>query len=50
VGRKVVVVANLKPRALRGIESRGMLLAAGSGNASLRLVDPGDLPPGSPVK
>jgi methionyl-tRNA synthetase len=50
VGRKVVVVANLKPRVLRGIESRGMLLAAGSGGASLRLVDPGDLPPGSPVK
>jgi methionyl-tRNA synthetase len=50
LGRKVVVVANLKPRALRGIESRGMLLAAGSGGASLRLVDPGDLPPGSPVK
>ncbi|MGZ6070463.1 MAG: methionine--tRNA ligase [Myxococcaceae bacterium] len=50
VGRKVVVVANLRPRALRGIESRGMLLAAGSGGASLRLVDPGDLPPGSPVK
>ncbi len=50
VGRKVVVVANLKPRALRGIESRGMLLAAGSGGASLKLVDPGDLPPGSPVK
>src|SRR5262249_22383263 len=50
VGRKVVVVANLKPRALRGIESRGMLLAAGSGGASLPLVDPGDLPPGSPVK
>jgi len=50
VGRKVVVVANLKPRVLRGIESRGMLLAAGSGGASLKLVDPGDLPPGSPVK
>ena len=50
VGRKVVVVANLKARALRGIESRGMLLAAGEGGASLRLVDPGDLPPGSPVK
>ena len=50
VGRKVVVVANLKPRALRGIESRGMVLAAGSGGASLKLVDPGDLPPGSPVK
>jgi methionyl-tRNA synthetase len=50
VGRKVVVVANLRPRALRGIESRGMLLAAGEGGASLRLVDPGDVPPGSPVK
>jgi methionyl-tRNA synthetase len=49
VGRKVVVVANLKSRALRGIESRGMLLAAGSGGASLKIVDPGDLPPGSPV-
>jgi methionyl-tRNA synthetase len=49
VGRKVVVVANLRPRQIRGFASRGMLLAAGSGGASLRLVDPGDLPPGSPV-
>ena len=28
VGRKVVVVANLAPRKLRGVESNGMLLAA----------------------
>ena len=28
VGRKVVVVANLKPRKLRGLESKGMLLFA----------------------
>lgn len=28
VGRKIVVVANLAPRKLRGIESQGMLLAA----------------------
>lgn len=28
VGRQVVVVANLAPRALRGLESQGMLLAA----------------------
>ena len=48
VGRKVVVVANLKPRTLRGIESRGMLLAAGSDGASLRLVDPGTSRPGAP--
>ena len=29
VGKKVVVVANLKPRMLRGLESHGMLLFAG---------------------
>ena len=29
VGRKIVVVANLKPARLRGVESQGMLLAAG---------------------
>jgi len=50
VGLRVVVVANLKSRKLRGIDSRGMVLAAGESGAVLRLVDPGDLPPGSPVK
>ena len=29
VGRRIVVVANLQPARIRGIESRGMLLAAG---------------------
>ena len=28
IGRKVVIVANLKPRKLRGIESNGMIVAA----------------------
>ncbi|HLR04634.1 MAG TPA: methionine--tRNA ligase subunit beta, partial [Pyrinomonadaceae bacterium] len=31
IGRKIVVVANLKPRNLRGYESQGMLLAASVG-------------------
>lgn len=31
VGRKIVVVANLKPRALRGMESKGMILFADNG-------------------
>ncbi|MBA2339751.1 MAG: methionine--tRNA ligase [Pyrinomonadaceae bacterium] len=31
VGRKVVIVANLKPRKLRGFESQGMVLAASIG-------------------
>ncbi|MFY0530469.1 methionine--tRNA ligase [Archangium gephyra] len=49
-GRNVVVVANLKPRMLRGIESRGMILTAGPGGKELSLLDPGDMPPGSEVK
>ena len=32
VGRKIIVVANLKPRKLRGYESQGMLLAASIGD------------------
>ncbi len=31
VGMKVVVVANLQPRKLRGVESNGMILAASVG-------------------
>jgi len=28
IGRQIVVLANLEPRTLRGVESKGMLLAA----------------------
>ncbi len=50
VGRRVVVVANLAPRTLRGIESRGMLRATGEG-ASVRLVSVADgVPPGAEVR
>jgi len=31
-GKKIVIVANLKPAKLRGVESQGMLLAAASGD------------------
>jgi methionyl-tRNA synthetase len=31
IGRKVVIVANLEPRKLRGIESQGMIVAASVG-------------------
>jgi methionyl-tRNA synthetase len=50
VGKQVVVVANLKPRKLRGIESNGMLLAASSGD-KLRLVtiDEDGFPTGADV-
>ena len=39
-GRKVVLVANLKPAKLRGIVSEGMILAADDGDGNLTLVAP----------
>ena len=49
-GKTVVVVANLKPAVIRGVESNGMLLAASAGK-ELRLVTvEGDFPSGAVVK
>lgn len=48
VGKKVVVVANLKPATLMGVPSQGMILA-GSWDKCLELVSVADLPPGSKV-
>ncbi|GGI85335.1 methionine--tRNA ligase [Deinococcus wulumuqiensis R12] len=51
VGRKVVLVANLKPAKLRGIESQGMILAAEDDAGNLDLVGTGlDLPSGTKVR
>jgi methionyl-tRNA synthetase len=50
VGRRIVVVANLAPRPLRGITSHGMLLAAGE-PPNLTVVTVGDsIAPGTRVK
>ncbi|HVS30410.1 MAG TPA: methionine--tRNA ligase [Thermoanaerobaculia bacterium] len=50
VGRKVVIVANLQPAKLMGVESNGMLLAASiEGEPSLLAVDP-SVPAGTKVK
>ena len=50
VGRRIVVVANLAPRPLRGITSQGMLLAAGEA-PNLQLVTVGEgIAPGTRVK
>ena len=49
VGRKVVIVANLQPATLMGIESNGMVLAAShEGTLALLALDK-DVPPGSKV-
>jgi methionyl-tRNA synthetase len=51
VGRSIVIVANLKPAKLMGIESNGMVLAASveGGAPSLLAVDP-SMPPGTRVR
>ncbi|MBI2647843.1 MAG: methionine--tRNA ligase subunit beta [Candidatus Wildermuthbacteria bacterium] len=49
VGRQIVIVANLEPRSLMGLESQGMLLAADDGGPVLLRPDR-DVPPGSEVR
>jgi methionyl-tRNA synthetase len=50
VGRQIVLVANLKPARIRGIESQGMILAA-SDDSGLQIIGPGQaITAGSRVK
>ena len=50
VGKQVVVVANLAPRKMRGIESNGMILMAEDKQGKLHFVNPEDtIPAGSGV-
>jgi methionyl-tRNA synthetase len=50
VGRKVVIVANLEPATLMGIESNGMVLAASHEGALALLTLDKDVPSGAKVK
>lgn len=50
IGKNVIVIANLKPAKLRGIESRGMVLAASDGEGNLVLADTPGIASGSKVK
>jgi methionyl-tRNA synthetase len=51
VGRNIIVVANLAPRMMRGLESNGMLLAASNADHSrvILLTPDADIEPGSSV-
>ncbi len=50
IGKNVIVIANLKPAKLRGIESLGMVLAASDGEGNLVLADAPGIASGSKVK
>ena len=49
VGKQIVVVANLEPAVLRGVESQGMLLAASADNEIVIITPDKVVPSGSPI-
>ena len=49
VGKQIIVVANLEPAKLRGVESQGMLLAARDGDRVVIMAPDAGVPPGSKV-
>jgi methionyl-tRNA synthetase len=50
VGKHIIVVANLKPAELRGVQSRGMLLAASTDDGPIVATFEKEVAPGSKVK
>jgi methionyl-tRNA synthetase len=50
VGKRVVIVANLKPAKLMGVESNGMVLAASVDGKAVLCTFDADVPPGAKVK
>jgi methionyl-tRNA synthetase len=50
IGKRVVVVTNIKPALLRGVESQGMILAASDGSSIVLISPERSIPAGSPVK
>jgi methionyl-tRNA synthetase len=50
LGRRIVIVANLKPATLMGVESQGMVLAAGDAEVKELVCLLSDVDPGTKVK
>jgi len=50
VGKQIVIIANLEPRSLMGVESNGMLLAADSESGPVLLVPEKEVVPGAKIK
>ena len=50
LGKKIIVLTNLEPRKLRGIQSKGMLLAAESKDGKVKLLTiDGDIETGAEI-
>lgn len=49
IGRKIILVANLKPATLCGVESQGMILAADCADNDVKVIFVDDLPAGASI-
>ena len=50
IGRNIILVDNLKPAVLCGVESQGMILAADAGENDVKVIFADDIPAGSKVR
>ena len=50
LSREIIIVANLEPRSLMGLESQGMLLAANDENGPIILMPEKETPPGTGIR
>jgi len=50
INKNIVVLINLEPKKIRGIESQGMLLAADAREGPILLVTDKDVPPGTKIR
>jgi methionyl-tRNA synthetase len=50
IGKKIVIVANLEPAVLRGVESQGMLLAASADDSVVLIAPENNIVSGARVK
>lgn len=50
IGKQVIIVANLEPRMMMGLESQGMMLAADSENGPVFLTVRKKIAPGTKIK
>ncbi len=50
VGKQIVIVANLEPRSLMGLESQGMVLAANSESGPVLIVPDKEVAPGTELR
>lgn len=50
VGKEIIIVANLEPRSLMGLESQGMVLAANSESGPVLIMPDKEVNPGTELK